>query len=647
MTPNINNFSATVAQIDVSHFVARDPSLTIWSRLEALPTSNDLLPGLQAQLADPLWMLTRQWQFNELAGEDAATPLLSELQMRGQSITAIAPTLDGSVGLAQLNADSPPLETQVEAEAVLAVHPRLNAEAGQHLERQLQAAGLNDAIALLRTAFAATLAAPTDPVADPAGQLWHTLLTGRALDAQALRAALLPVLQDDAAYGAFRTQHGLDMLPDSLRGVLQDWLQWLAGFVYEGEASSPYWLPQRQEYQLGLFAQREESAVALRAVEYTDGRLDWHSFELAALDPQSAAAGQIREDDPLANAPTLNMRIPTPVRYPGMPADRYWEFEDSRVNFGGLEAGVTDLTRLLLTEYALVYGNDWFVIPLKLPTNALYQIANLQVIDSFGDRAQVNPAQNLDGSDWTLFELTTDRASRQTDTLFLPATVDTLEGLPVETLELSRDEMANLVWGIEKRVQGTSGDSMDRKLEAQRLSHRQEFKLDAAMAPSPQLLYRLATEVPSHWLPFLPVSSGTPAQFQTRLQRGSVVRYYRLDPDLIAFKPDLPNDYAHFIQRLQKAPFVEADPPTGNLGGFAFHPRGLLLRGDLSKTARRDFLRIEEEEVPREGIEVKRQFQYARDARGRAFLWLGRSKKVARGESSSGLRFDALSYFPT
>ena len=356
----------------------------------------------------------------------------------------------------------------------------------------------------------------------------------------------------------------------------------------------------------------------------------------------------MREDDPLANAPAVNMRIPTPVRYPGMPADRYWEFEDSRVNFGGLEAGITDITRLLLTEYALVYGNDWFVIPLKLPTNALYQVADFQMIDSFGDRISVTSAQNPDGSDWTLYELSTRNAAQQANTLYLPATVDTLEGLPVEALELSRDEMANLVWGIEKRVQGTSGDSMDRKFEAQRMSYLQEFKLDAEMQPSPQLLYRLATEVPSHWLPFLPVTTpgATPAQFDIQLQRGSVVRYYRLDPELLAIQPDLPNDYARFIQRLQSAPFVEADPQNGYLGGFAFHPRGHLLRADPGKPARQDFLRIAEEEVPREGVEVKRQFQYARDAQGRAFLWLGRSKKTARGESSSGLRFDALGKLP-
>jgi hypothetical protein len=55
-----------------------------------------------------------------------------------------------------------------------------------------------------------------------------------------------------------------------------------------------------------------------------------------------------------------------------------------------------------------------------------------------------------------------------------------LEGPSLEHV-LMRDEMANMVWGIEKRVQGTSGDAFDRKFESNRLSTTQELRppLDA------------------------------------------------------------------------------------------------------------------------------------------------------------------------
>jgi hypothetical protein len=62
-------------------------------------------------------------------------------------------------------------------------------------------------------------------------------------------------------------------------------------------------------------------------------------------------------------------------------------------------------------------------------------------------------------------------------------------------------------------------------------------------------------------------------------------------------------------------------------------PQGqLLAQGD----------RLEEEEVPREGVVVERAFQYARWFDGRALLWVGRRKIAGRGEGSSGLRFDTL-----
>lgn len=56
-----------------------------------------------------------------------------------------------------------------------------------------------------------------------------------------------------------------------------------------------------------------------------------------------------------------------------------------------------------------------------------------------------------------------------------------------------------------------------------------------------------------------------------------------------------------------------------------------------------DYLRVEEEEVPRDGIELKRSFNHARDAHGRALLWIARSKVTGRGEGASGLKFDVVS----
>ena len=67
-----------------------------------------------------------------------------------------------------------------------------------------------------------------------------------------------------------------------------------------------------------------------------------------------------------------------------MPASPLWEFEDARVSFGDVEAKPEDLGRLLLAEFALVYGGDWLVVPLEAPVGTLVQVVSLKVTDTFG-----------------------------------------------------------------------------------------------------------------------------------------------------------------------------------------------------------------------------------------------------------------------
>ena len=70
-------------------------------------------------------------------------------------------------------------------------------------------------------------------------------------------------------------------------------------------------------------------------------------------------------------------------------------------------------------------------------------------------------------------------------------------------------------------------------------------------------------------------------------------------------------------------------------------PHGLLLRTDPTQDpASETPLRLKEEEVPREGIVVRRSFQYCRWLGGRAYVWLGRDKFINTGEGASGLIWD-------
>jgi hypothetical protein len=51
-------------------------------------------------------------------------------------------------------------------------------------------------------------------------------------------------------------------------------------------------------------------------------------------------------------------------------------------------------------------------------------------------------------------------------------------------------------------------------------------------------------------------------------------------------------------------------------------------------------LNIQEEELPREGVRVRRVAALVRTADGRSARWITRRVSVGRGEGSSGLGFD-------
>jgi len=597
--------NALIRQPAIEGIVA---SLTTWSRLEALPATSDLRTSLQAPVADPLWFLVRQWQFNEFQGEDAGTPV--EVRLTGEQ-ARLARYLPGPLGdesaarAVDYQHQSLPLEVIVEREPVRATHARMAAEAGLHFLRLLaaeEAAPLADAY---RAHYPLDLPAVKDPVADARGAAWQALLKGRSLDGRALAADLRPLAGPDYTFTTLPAQPAVPPTEvEAVKRAASRWLRWYDESFSEPAADVPAaWNPHRQEYALAVSAHFSDGPVVLTADEYTDGRLDWHSFRASDRPSLGEPAGSMG-----AEMLEFRPRMPVLVRYPGMPADRYWEFEDSRVYLAGLDAGPTDLARLLMVEFALVFGNDWFVIPIELPVGALFRVRQFLVRDTFGVQATVGPSRNLAGPRWTMFSLTPEPGAPESvrDLFFLPPTLPRrLEGDPVEEVALFRDEMANMVWAVERKVQGAAGEPYERRLEANRQAVQQHIGGDQIAA---ELIYRLMTPVPENWIPFVPVpaaSNQPPNAFAIQLERRALLRTL----------------------------------PDGTR--VEIHPQGRLLRSDLSlDVADEPPLRLEEEEVPREGIIVKRTFQFTRWLGGSRHLWLGRSKLVWKGEGSSGLRFD-------
>jgi len=276
-----------------------------------------------------------------------------------------------------------------------------------------------------------------------------------------------------------------------------------------------------------------------------------------------------------------------------MPCDRYWEMEDARVDLGRVEAEPWDLARLLVAEFALVYGNDWLVVPLDVPFGSLTTIESVLYTTTFGEHFVVRPtAQVSPDAKWRMFAIT-DPAGGVADGLLIPpGAVAVQDGPAIEEVLFLRDEMANMAWAIERAVQGPSGAARDRAREHDAPSTSGRGSVDSAA-----LDYLLQTRVPARWIPYLPRSSG----------------YRAID----------------LVQGAMPAPDGSAILPLGRTLG------------------RIDVKVLKDAEVPREGVVVRRMSSVTRRADGSYVRWTTRRVGVGRGEGSSQLAFDsALSRKP-
>jgi hypothetical protein len=278
-----------------------------------------------------------------------------------------------------------------------------------------------------------------------------------------------------------------------------------------------------------------------------------------------------------------------------MPAARWWEFEDAQVDFGAVDAEAEDLARLLLVEFAVIYGNDWFLLPVELSVGSICRARSFIVVDSFGTHTLVRPYTEVDGDrgDWRMFYLAP-------DLFFLPPALPAnLESPPIEEVLLLRDEMANMAWAVERIVEGASGRRLKRFEEFHEEQERRRAPDQAATGegslPEHPLTYRVLSEVPPpYWIPLLP---------------------HKIDQHAI---------------RLRRSTVLQADGVSRPV-----RPKGRILEPDRP-------LDLFEEEVPRAGARVTRAYQYARWIDGTTHLWVGRRKQPGRGEGSSGLRFDVV-----
>lgn len=484
------------------------------ARFATIMRSVDITDGLAARLADPLWMLARQWQFGEFIGDDAGSPVSLTFQATAHAPTWWRPEpnpTDVTMRPWQpWNVRTGPLESVVDAEiddgtALF----RLRLDGAAAVRRALCAAGLVSAAAALPTLApwpAADLAAgnPVDRAvmagtADPLALDSHLVpWADTGDDPPAALLAALGVAASDTA---------------TLATAMRSWHRWWQDRAAAFPASSgtgpvdpPAWDPLRLEYRASLaFASAPQ--VALHLDRHPGGQLDWYSADISgalSADTQGAAAPPA---DLASPQPVTMLSVPQPARFAGMPALRFWEFEDSRVDFGSVDASAADLARLLLVEYTTMYDHNWYLSPLRVPVGALVQVDQpVTVLDSFGQSDALEPLAARADANTRMFTLGLAPSTR-TDLpapdptwathffWFAPRLAAVLDSPAIEQITLRRDEMANIGWAIV----GSYPDAAGRPVTA--LSRPE--RLDATPA-SDAPRYTLESPIAPNWFPLVP-----------------------------------------------------------------------------------------------------------------------------------------------
>lgn len=623
-----------------------------WVRLEPRSRTADLSGGVAAPIADPLWFLTRQIQTGELKADNAGSPIRVELSYETQAVDSV------NLGAGHRALGEVPLEALVERET-FEMDWRMRVRVGQQFERQAKTvipARAVELIALYRQHLGLAVPPPEQLLAiDQATQRFIRLMAMHVIDGKRLlddqTAGTLPPLPGDWS-AAERDQ------VDNLFDGLAEWRLQLYSEPGDTEEGGP-WKASRLAYRFGLNPPRvgnPDNPTELLAPDYRSGELDWYS--LSAASPSQGNWQPVPQ--PIDTVPT---RITV-----GGPSLRWWAFEDAHTDFGDLDSATPDLAKLLLMEFALIYGDDWFSVPVPVGLSHLVRITDLRVFNVFGEETPVASARRTAGGAlqrWEIFTLSrTDdpRGPGFEDCLFIPPVSHYREeSPPLEEVRFMRDEGANMVWGVEYLLPNGMGKPV-RGIEAQRERIERQRAYDLETIPAE--IAQKETDL---------------AALRTQLEDSALGAAERadLETEMVALEEQRARQ-AEALARL-KAPRNAAAPDgvltyrlattvpenwipfmPAQLDPLALQKTARLTRAQMLRNTADDeptpipalsrllgswddpLLWLDEYAVSRAGVRVLLTRQRVRDSQGRTFVWLGKKVLTGRGEGSSGLKFDVV-----
>ena len=603
-------------------------ALQFKSRIEGRTRDADPTEAMRLRVHDPLWMLARQWQMGEFRGNNTGTAM---------SVRCIVRYEDCS---------SDPIEPVTEQ-----INPRIDflakIESAVHFLDLMRSSGLNvkEHLPGLIQSFPIDWNALDDSLVLPdavTSQQEHLLNRHLQNYARAYRGK---IFDGEALYN--HLVQGQSFLKGDSEEAETKFKAWFQKKYKPVSSDSQSW----QEADLCYTVETNVAGKQFTGDRYQGGRLSWYTFDYN--DNQSAGQSQTS-----SSKSEQVLCLPTPASFAAAPNKRLWQMEDRKVFMGNSVEEPSEANSVVM-RFATMYSNDWMLFPLKTEIGQYITIERIDVIDSFGQRHTMSGNCRAGNKEqlgeyeeqWQVFVNSTVGDAKRTainGLYYAQQLAATIEGKPVEEIKILRDEIANMVWGVENIVSDGCGGTLDANLYATQLetivNERNKagepvrepdtivFGQDSApevekaasnQAPRAKFSYSLQSSVPFNWIPFIPQRLATEDTKNSPFFMGG----------------------REIILRRGKMPCYIFNGNKFDL--HAVRPKSSIMRPVVTRDKNGNVLKeepmvIHEEAVQATGIRLTKNYQRARWIGGKTYQWLGVHKRQSRTEASSGLVFDKL-----
>ncbi|MBX2984909.1 MAG: hypothetical protein KF882_02930 [Bacteroidia bacterium] len=584
---------------------------------------------------DALWALSSQYMLGQFKGEDAGSALLARVYYDTRKINRFQPA-NGEVAHFDGTA---PLDVLIERQKIV-FDLGIQIQTGRYWKKMLKKHGIEGYADNFAAAFPISLAFTPEEIANTDESELRQSLHGRTtnggdlheyLTADGIKKAEDLMAEMNDRLSEPEEEDIIDSNDEEkLDAAITDFLNFISG-LYNHSTNESAWNKSRLEYAAKCSFPIDVDTGAqqvLVAEEYNGSGTEWSTFD-RSRESNDTLTEDISHD--ITNSEAVKSGffevLPNPVTFKGMPTDRWWQIHDARTNLFKWDNDKSDVTGTMMKDFALTFNPDWLQIPFSLEAGSFTEVKHLVVKDIFGFYHYVGGEKvTMPANNWDVFKQNKQTQFYNTDTRFYySARVKALESEILEKVSLQRDEMANMVWAVESLIYNGIGGTRDGAAAALKLTdfhrehtykvdlfgHSQE-KYDYSEEESTYdiLRYKLLNSTPENWIPFIP---------------------HRTDEENMQIR----------FQRARFRRIIKGSVPNEPLADDFVQPRTSFLRHGLDSDPHEPYF-IFEEEIPRAGAIVFRQFKRVRWHDGSVHVWLSNQKTTGRGETLSHLQFDTL-----